>query len=210
MKNIIIITANPKTTGGSVSLQMAEYAYKQLSKKYSQAQINVQNLYDNPIKDINANILNANIGEEEQAIFSQRQEYLEDFLNADLVVLSMPMWNWNYPAQFKLYMDTLWVARKTFAYNQNGDIYGLVPGGSKKVLLIASMGGLNHFKGNDHGYAYLKDSLTAIGLNNNDIKYIPVQGTAFIPQDGHSQAIGAQKALEQGKILLDFTLTTIK
>lgn len=210
MKNIIIITANPKTVGASVSLQMGEYTQQKLQEKYPEATITTRNLYDNPIPDVNSNILNGNITQAEQEIFAKRGQHLEEFLAADLVVISTPMWNWNYPAQVKLYMDTLWVARTTFSYNENGDIFGLLKGGSKKVVIIASMGGLNHFKGNDHGYAYLKDSFTAIGIDNNDIKYVPVQGTAFVPQDGHSTAIGAEKALIDGKALLDFTLTTIK
>lgn len=210
MKNIVIISANPKAQDASVSLQMADYAKQKLIEKYPEANIITHNLYDNPILDLNSNILSGNITESEQAIFASRAQHLEEFKNADLVVLSMPMWNWNYPPQFKLYMDSLWVARETFAYNENGDIVGLLTPNSKKVILIASMGGLNFYKGNDHGYTYFKDSMLALGLGHNDVKYVPVQGSAFLPQDGHSIAIGSEKALASGKELFDFTLSSIK
>ena len=72
------------------------------------------------------------------------------------------------------------------------------------------MGGMNYFKGNDYGYMWAKDSFLSFGLAEADIKYIPVQGTALMPQDGHSASIGMEKALLEAKRLVDFTLTSYK
>lgn len=209
MKNIVIITANPKTEG-SASLLAASYTEKKLLEKYPEANVVTHNLAFDNILELNQNLLSGVVNAEEQEIIASRQKHLEEFLNADLVVLSMPMWNHFYPAQFKLYIDSLWAAKTTFAYNASGDIYGLLEGSNKQVMIIASMGGLNSFKGNDFGYAYAKDTFISFGLKEAQIKYVPIQGTALLPQDGHSMSIGLDKAVEKGYELIDFTLSSYK
>lgn len=210
MKNIVIISANPKTKDQSISLQLAMYTKQKLETKYPNANIIEHNLYEDLILDLNSNILSGNIGLEEQEIFSKRQKHLDEFMKADLVVISTPMWNHNYPAQIKLYLDCLWVAKTTFAYDMHGEVNGLLTSGSKKIMLIATMGGLNFNKGNDYGYPYVKDTFLTIGLGLNDLKYIPVQGSAYVPQNGYSESIGFEKALASGKKQIDFALTSYK
>ncbi len=63
---------------------------------------------------------------------------LAEFLQADIVVLGVPMYNFTVPSQLKSWVDRILVAGKTFRYSEHG-AEGLVHG--KRVILALSRGG---------------------------------------------------------------------
>lgn len=64
---------------------------------------------------------------------------LQEFLDADIVVIGAPMYNFSVPSQLKAWIDRIMVAGKTFRYTENGP-QGLVAG--KKVIVASTRGGL--------------------------------------------------------------------
>jgi len=76
---------------------------------------------------------------EEQKGAELVNKYLNQFIEADKVVIAFPMWNFSVPAVLHTYFDYLSQAGKTFRYTANGP-EGLL--GGKKVALLSARGGV--------------------------------------------------------------------
>ena len=63
---------------------------------------------------------------------------LNEFLDADIVVIGAPMYNFTIPSQLKAWIDRVLVAGKTFNYGANGP-QGLA--GNERVIVAISRGG---------------------------------------------------------------------
>jgi FMN-dependent NADH-azoreductase len=90
---------------------------------------------------------------------------LDEFLDADTVVIGAPMYNFSIPTQLKAWIDRILVAGKTFRYGATGP-EGLV--GEKRVIIALARGG---FYGADtpaapmeHLETYLRTAFNFIGI----------------------------------------------
>src|SRR4051812_11950261 len=63
---------------------------------------------------------------------------LNEFLDADIVVIGAPMYNFTIPSQLKAWIDRVLVAGETFSYGANGP-QGLA--GGQRVVFAISRGG---------------------------------------------------------------------
>jgi FMN-dependent NADH-azoreductase len=70
---------------------------------------------------------------------ARSQAILQEFLDADVVVLGAPMYNLGIPSQLKAWFDRILVAGRTFRYTPNG-VEGLA--GGKQVIIASARGGL--------------------------------------------------------------------
>ena len=113
---------------------------------------------------------------------------LAEFLEAGIVVIGVPMYNFTIPSQLKSWLDRVVVAGKTFHYTQNGP-EGLA--GGKRVILALSRGGVyapgSPHAAFEHQESYLRGILGFIGLP--DIELIVAEGVATGPEQ-------RQKALD--------------
>jgi FMN-dependent NADH-azoreductase len=75
----------------------------------------------------------------QQAAVRHSDEAIRELLWADIIVIGMPMYNFNIPSTLKAWIDHIARARITFRYTASGP-EGLVQG--KKVYLAASSGGI--------------------------------------------------------------------
>ncbi|MFD1953567.1 FMN-dependent NADH-azoreductase [Paenibacillus thailandensis] len=76
---------------------------------------------------------------EEKKLADLANQYLDQFLAADKVVVAYPLWNFTVPAPLITYMSYLSQAGKTFKYTAEGPV-GLA--GNKKVALLNARGGV--------------------------------------------------------------------
>ena len=117
---------------------------------------------------------------------------LAEFLDADIVVIGAPMYNFTIPTQLKAWLDRIVIAGKTFGYTETGPI-GLAHG--KQVVIASSRGGLYApgmpFEANDFQETYLRAILGFIGIK--DIEIIRAEGIAYGPEQ-HEAAIRAALA----------------
>ncbi|MCR8722005.1 NAD(P)H-dependent oxidoreductase, partial [Pseudomonas syringae] len=65
---------------------------------------------------------------------------LQQFLDADVLVIGAPMYNFTIPSQLKAWFDRIMVAGRTFRYSEAGP-EGLC--GGKKVIIVSTSGGLH-------------------------------------------------------------------
>jgi FMN-dependent NADH-azoreductase len=75
---------------------------------------------------------------EMQEILRLSDELIQELLDVDHFVLSIPMYNFSVPSGFKAYIDNLIRNGKTFSVTEDGQFKGLALG--KKVLVISTRG----------------------------------------------------------------------
>jgi FMN-dependent NADH-azoreductase len=99
---------------------------------------------------------------------------IDHFLEADLILITAPMWNLSIPYALKYYIDCLVQPGYTFAYNENG-AYPLVTG--RKMVVITSRGGDYSPGSPTHGYDFQEPYLRAIFgfIGFTDIEFINAQ-----------------------------------
>ena len=115
---------------------------------------------------------------------------LEEFLDADVIVLGVPMYNFGIPSQLKSWIDHIAVAGKTFRYSETG-VEGLA--GGKRVILASARGG---FYGADspaaflqHQESYLKGFFGFIGVH--DVEVVGAEGVNISPDQKQASLTAA-------------------
>ncbi|MGH8381886.1 FMN-dependent NADH-azoreductase [Pseudomonas sp.] len=102
-------------------------------------------------------------------------ETLQEFLDADAVVIAAPMYNFTIPTQLKAWIDRVAVAGQTFRYTEAGP-EGLC--GDKKVILVSTAGGLHAGQPTAVGHEeFLKVFLGFIGIT--DLEIVRAHGLAY-------------------------------
>ncbi|HRO26338.1 MAG TPA: NAD(P)H-dependent oxidoreductase [Luteimonas sp.] len=114
---------------------------------------------------------------------------LRQFLDADVVVIGAPMYNFGIPSSLKAWIDRIAVNGKTFRYTESGPV-GLA--GGKQVILALAAGGLHGGQSTDFVEPYLRQVLGFIGIS--DIRVVRADGIGLSPE--HRAASIAQ-ALER-------------
>jgi len=112
---------------------------------------------------------------------------VDEFLDADVVVIGAPMYNFGVPSQLKAWLDRIAIAGKTFRYTANGP-EGLA--GGRRLIIASSRGG---FYGTgsptaafDHQESYLRAFFGFLGVT--DITSVHAEGVA-IGADARTKAI---------------------
>lgn len=101
-------------------------------------------------------------------------EVMQEFLDADVVVVGAPMYNFGIPSTLKAWIDRLAVAGKTFRYNEQGMAEGLATG--KQVVIASSRGGFHQDDGADFQEPYLRYMFGFMGIT--DVGFVRAEGLA--------------------------------
>ncbi|HVR81039.1 MAG TPA: NAD(P)H-dependent oxidoreductase [Luteimonas sp.] len=103
---------------------------------------------------------------------------LQEFLEADVIVLGAPMYNFNIPSTLKAWIDRLAVAGRTFRYTENGP-EGLA--GGKQVIVAGAYGGFHPVDGGSNFIEpYLRFVFRFWGIE--DVTFVTAEGLAVSPQ----------------------------
>src|SRR6185369_15914478 len=118
---------------------------------------------------------------------------LNEFLDADTVVIGAPMYNFTVPSQLKAWIDRVLVAGKTFKYGPQG-VEGLA--GNKRVIIALSRGGYygagTPAAVGEHLETYLRWVFGFIGIK--DPEFISADGIQVGPEHREKAVAGALKA----------------
>jgi len=101
-------------------------------------------------------------------------EAIAELMEADTLVIDVPMYNFTIPSTIKAWIDQIARAGVTFKYGENG-VQGLVT--NKKAYLAISTGGIyseGFMKDFDHTEQYLRHVLGFLGIT--DIEVFRVEG----------------------------------
>jgi FMN-dependent NADH-azoreductase len=109
---------------------------------------------------------------------------LDQFLEADTIVIGAPMYNFTLPSQLKAWIDRIAIAGKTFRYTENGP-EGLA--GGKRVIIALARGGFYN-EGSaaaalEHLETYLRGVFNFIGI---EPEFVAADGLAVGPEQRES------------------------
>jgi FMN-dependent NADH-azoreductase len=135
---------------------------------------------------------------EEAAKSSWRQieKSIEQFLDADVYVLTAPMWNFGIPYALKYYIDAIVQPGYLFRYDEMGRPEGLVKG--KKMLCVTSRGGdytSEPMQAFDFVENYLRTIFGYVGIT--DIHFFnaqPMDVSIELRKAAHKKAIAEVRA----------------
>jgi FMN-dependent NADH-azoreductase len=116
------------------------------------------------------------------------EQVMQEFLEADVVVIGAPMYNFAIPSTLKAWIDRLAVAGRTFRYNEQGMAEGLA--GGKQLVVASSRGGFHQASGMDFQEPYLRHMFGFMGID--DITFVRAEGLAVSPEQ---RAASMQQAL---------------
>ena len=127
----------------------------------------------------------------EDALEAARAEAaLREFLDADVVVVGAPMYNFGVPSTLKAWIDRLAVPGRSFRYTADGP-EGLA--GGKRVIAVASAGGAHAGQPTDFVEPYLRQVLGFFGIT--DLEFVRADGVALSPEQRAAAIDGALAAL---------------
>jgi len=145
--NILHICADPKPTEESSSKQLAVAFFRTLAEKNPDVNITNIDLYDNPPPFLDYAAIRGfwfpvyieghKPTDEEQLAGAYGIEQGEIFNQADVVVLTVPMWNFSAPGILKAWMDQVLSPSVTFTMDKHGTkpLHKV-----RKLILLASSG----------------------------------------------------------------------
>ena len=187
----------------SASRQLSAAVVERLRKANPGAKLVYRDLAAAPLAHLSGDHLAARQGAVPESPDVQKEiadsdAVLQEFLDADTVVIGAPMYNFTIPSQLKAWIDRILVAGKTFRYGASG-VERLA--GNKKIILSISRGG---FYGPgaaaaamEHLETYLRGIFAFIGVTNPEI--IIAEGLQMGPeqrQKSMQQALHAATALK--------------
>lgn len=109
---------------------------------------------------------------EQQAVVDYSDALIEEMQQSDVLVFSVPMYNFNVPTALHAYFDHIARAGVTFRYTAEGP-EGLIKG--KRAIVFVTRGGVH---GDGHAQtAYLRQMLGFIGIT--DVEFVHAEGLAI-------------------------------
>ena len=181
MKNVLRITTSILGEG-SVSSELMDDLLVKLSARES-FDVTERNFTDEAIPHLDGPWLNAlstaeeDRSAEQQAKVAFSDTLIAELLEADTLVIALPMYNFSVPSMLKAWVDHIARAGVTFKYTENGAV-GLLE--DKKVYLVATMGGMHEAGVSDFLRPFMKQIMAFIGLN--DVQFITADGLNMGPE----------------------------
>ncbi|HEX4239984.1 MAG TPA: NAD(P)H-dependent oxidoreductase [Steroidobacteraceae bacterium] len=150
---------------GSVSRQVSARIVDQLRAAHPDAATVYRDLAATPLSHATPATLPSSHPVAKNPNDPHADRVLEEFLEADTVVIGAPMYNFTIPSQLKAWIDRIVVPGKTFKYGPQG-LVGLAAG--KRVILALSRGNIyragSPAAGLEHAESYLRTVLGFIGV----------------------------------------------
>lgn len=192
MKSVLHIISSPNGSK-SFSNQLGNAIIQKIQQAHPGSTVRVRNLTQHPFPHLEEAALAAfgkDAGDEgtDRTAAAHSDQAIAELEQADIIVISVPFWNFGIPSVLKAWVDHIARAGKTFRYTEQG-VEGLVQG--KTVYVALASGGIyssGPMQGYDFASTYLKAVLGFMGMT--DLKTFRVEGVAYPGQ--------AASALEKG------------
>lgn len=167
----------------SQSTQLGDTIVDKIKMQYPKTDVVTRDLVKNEIPHLNQLHFTSfmtpseTLSPELQHAISFSDIALNELINADVLVIDVPMYNYSIPSSLKAWIDHIVRAGVTFNYTENG-VEGLVK--NKKAFLAIATGGIysdSPIKDFDFTEKYLRNVLGFIGIS--DVTAFRVEGTAI-------------------------------
>jgi FMN-dependent NADH-azoreductase len=214
--NVLHVCANPKPTEESVSKQLAAAFFGKLIELKQDVELVNVDLYDEkppfysyelykrawyPVFDESYEPSKV-----EEMAMNYASKQAESFNQADVLVLTMPMWNFTVPAIMKAWMDQILCPGLTFSISKEEGIRPLHK--IKSIVLLVSSGGV--YKEDDDRDALTRQVRSAfgfIGIEDIEVVWAEGQNPLFFNNHEENKAIAIEAAAEIAEDIAEIDLT---
>ncbi|NOK57645.1 MAG: FMN-dependent NADH-azoreductase [Chloroflexi bacterium AL-W] len=111
------------------------------------------------------------------ALLATSDELVEELQTSDVLVLSVPIYNFSVPATLKAYIDLVDRAGVTFRYGENGPV-GLLK--DRKTYVVVTSGGIPLGSDFDDVSGYVRQVLAFLGIT--DVEFVAADQLARDPE----------------------------
>lgn len=189
MANVLYVKVNPQVDEAAFSTRLAKAFLDEYQTVNPSDTVTTVDLYKEGVPLIDSDVLSAwgkaeanqELTADEAVKVERMGALLEQFLQADKVIFSAPMWNLSFPPLMKAYIDNILIAGKTFKYTESGPV-GLATG--KKVALLEARGGI-YSEGPaaelEFTQKYFRTVMSFIGIQ--DVDLVVAEGMAYTPAE---------------------------
>ena len=213
--NILHVCANPKQTEEANSKQLASAFFGKLIELKPEVELINVDLYDEKppffsyelYKRVWYPVFNSeyepNKAEEMSTNYADAQ--IEKFNDADILVLTMPMWNYSVPAIMKAWIDQVLLPEKTFSINKEEGINGLHK--IKRIVLLVSSGAA--YKEDDDRDALsrqIRHAFEFVGINDIDVVWAEGQNPMFFDNAEESKSFAIEAAIEAAEDIAEMEI----
>jgi len=183
MKKILHIESSINKSENSFSHRLSEAMLEKISGAYPDHRIKTLDLGEHPLPHLTDAHFAAFLtppevrSDKHSADAKYSDEAIADLMDADIIVISVPLYNFGIPSTLKAWIDHIARAGITFRYDENS-VEGLVK--NKKVYLAIASGGIyteGAMQAYDFTEPYLRAFLGFIGMT--DITTVRVEGTSI-------------------------------
>jgi FMN-dependent NADH-azoreductase len=200
----------------SLTRKLTDITCKKLKEKYRDMQLEELDLTKDPIPHLTANTFQAFIDPTKNPsheMLIKSNALIKQLVDSDIVVIGVPMYNFNIPTTLSTWIDHISRAKITFKFTSDGPV-GLLPK-NKKTILCFGMAGV--YGENDKPFTafagfmenkaqmniieiMMKMHCAFIGLD--DIYIIKAEGTAFDPKEKaikYNSGLGFENAVKKAE-----------
>lgn len=153
----------------SVSRDLGQRLLYNLRTLYPEVSVAHRDLADNPLPYVDADWIAANYTASEQRTAAQREvlavsdTLVRELMDADLLLIGVPLYNFGIPAALKAWVDMVARARLTFRYTEQGP-EGLLK--HKRAYLLVATGGVKSGSEVDFATGYMRHVLGFLGITD--------------------------------------------
>lgn len=179
----LLINGSPRDDK-SIGYKINKELFNLLKTKYEISQVEELNIYDTDLADYSKEYMAEFYNKEKVLSFKDkyqqdiRQVLLDQFIHADIVIMSMPRYNFSYPTTVKAYIDMLYVPGVTYdTSRQHGDKGLLAP--KKELIVITTSEDDDEHKETGLDLS-IKEAFEYLGLHST-LTVIPVYSVHKVP-----------------------------
>ncbi|MDH3981835.1 MAG: NAD(P)H-dependent oxidoreductase [Kiritimatiellaceae bacterium] len=216
--NILHVCANPKPTEESVSKQLAAAFFGRLIELKPEVELVNVNLYDEKPPFYSYELYKAawcpvfddsyEPSKVEEMAMNYASKQAEQFNEADVLVLTMPMWNFSVPAIMKAWIDQILCPGLTFSINKDDGVKPLHK--VKSVVLLVASGGV--YKEDDDRDALtrqVRHAFDFIGIDDIEIVWAEGQNPLFFSNSEENKEMAIEAATEIAEDIAEIDLTPV-
>lgn len=186
---LLHINSSPRSAKSN-TLRLAQSFMEQLKTRYQDLEIEELDLFEEDLPavagtniEVKYKILQRqSIDRGHQESWQRIEALIQNFLSADIYLISAPMWNLTIPYALKYYIDAIVQPGYLFRYNELGYPDGMVI--NKKMICVTSRGG-DYSQGSPaHAYDFQESYLRAIFgfVGITDIQFVNAQPMDINPE----------------------------
>ncbi|ALS95190.1 FMN-dependent NADH-azoreductase [Xanthomonas oryzae] len=179
----------------SISRELSAAIVAQQRRLYPEVEVTYRDLDRDPIPHLTAQTL----AQTDPAEAAAAEAVMQQFLQAEVIVIGAPMYNFAIPSTLKAWIDRIAVAGRTFHYTANGP-EGLADG--KRLIIASARGGVYAEPSNDFQEPYLRQLFGFLGID--DITFVRAEGVAYSPQhraDALAAALAGLRAEQDAAVM---------